>query len=248
MTDDTDNVEEALARFDPPTGLLMPQVAADKARHPLHSPFAFWYVKRVHGARAQENYERNIRRLAVVSDLESFWAVYNHLVRPNELSNSSDYSFFRAHIKPMWEDPANKAGGKFMLRLRKGFASRYWEDLLFAALGEQLGVGDRLCGVSVSVRYNEDILSVWHKDANDAEVSCSLFFVCFFFVCVLLFGLLQISICCFILERNKRKETKTNTVVKNRKNCKPQEANQFILFNILFLFYYFILLSFRMCF
>ena len=170
-----------MARFDPVCGRLEPIVAADKVRHPLHTPFAFWYVKRVHGARAQENYERNIRRLACVADVESFWAVYNHLVRPNELSNSSDYSFFRSHIKPMWEDPANKAGGKFMLRLRKGFASRYWEDLLFAVIGEQLGVGDELCGVSVSVRYNEDILSVWHRNAQDHEASVFAFVLLFFY-------------------------------------------------------------------
>ena len=27
----------------------------------------------------------------------------------------------------MWEDPANRQGGKWMIRLRKGIASRYWE-------------------------------------------------------------------------------------------------------------------------
>ena len=132
-------------------------------------------MKRVHGARAQENYERNIRRLASVESVEAFWAVYNHLVRPNELASSSDYHFFREHIKPMWEDPANKAGGKFMLRMRKGLASRYWEDLLLAFIGEQFGVGDELCGIGVSIRYNEDVISVWHRDAADAEAKKTIY-------------------------------------------------------------------------
>lgn len=30
----------------------------------------------------------------------------------------------------MWEDSANRRGGKWMVRLRKGIASRYWEDLV----------------------------------------------------------------------------------------------------------------------
>jgi translation initiation factor 4E len=89
------------------------------------------------------------------------------LVRPNDLSNANDYHFFRAGIKPMWEDPANKRGGKFSVRLRKGFASLYWESLLFAVIGEQFGVGSELCGIGVSLRYNEDILSVWNATADD---------------------------------------------------------------------------------
>jgi translation initiation factor 4E len=69
----------------------------------------------------------------------------------------------------MWEDERNRQGGKFSIRLRKGLASRYWEDLLLAVIGEQLEVGDEICGVGVSMRYNEDILSVWNKTASDAE-------------------------------------------------------------------------------
>jgi hypothetical protein len=97
------------------------------------------------------------------------------LIRPNELSNSNDYHVFRAGIKPTWEDPANKRGGKFTVRLRKGFASRYWEDLLLAVLGEQFGVGTELCGIGVSMRYNEDILSVWNATADDHEAKKTIY-------------------------------------------------------------------------
>lgn len=41
-----------------------------------------------------------------------------------------DYHLFKSGIKPMWEDSANRRGGKWMVRLRKGIASRYWEDLV----------------------------------------------------------------------------------------------------------------------
>lgn len=91
------------------------------------------------------------------------------------MSNSNDYHVFRAGIKPTWEDPANKRGGKFTVRLRKGFASRYWEDLLLAVLGEQFGVGTELCGIGVSMRYNEDILSVWNATADDHEAKKTIY-------------------------------------------------------------------------
>lgn len=62
--------------------------------------------------------------------MQDFWKIYNHLVRPNDLPNTMDYHLFKTGIKPMWEDPANRRGGKWMVRLRKGIASRYWEDLV----------------------------------------------------------------------------------------------------------------------
>jgi translation initiation factor 4E len=68
-------------------------------------------------------------------------------------------------------------GGKWILRLRKGLASRYWEDLVLAFVGGQFPAG-HLCGVVVSVRYQEDIISVWDADASDtaarAEVHATL--------------------------------------------------------------------------
>ena len=71
----------------------------------------------------------------------------------------------------MWEDDANKEGGKWIVRLRKGFATRCWENLVLAMLGEQFLVGGEICGAVVSVRYHtEDIVSIWNKNANNQGV------------------------------------------------------------------------------
>lgn len=67
----------------------------------------------------------------------------------------------------MWEDEANKNGGKWIIRLRKGLASRFRENIILAMLGEQFMVGEEICGVVVSIRFQEDILSIWNKTAND---------------------------------------------------------------------------------
>ena len=49
-------------------------------------------------------------------------------------------------VKPTWEDPANKQGGKWMIRLKKGLASSYWEEIVLAIIGEQFDVGNEICG------------------------------------------------------------------------------------------------------
>jgi len=116
-------------------------------------------------------YEHSIKTIATVNTVEEFWRVYDFLVRPNELPTTTDYHFFRSGIKPTWEDPGNVKGGKWIVRLRKGLSSRYWEEILLGMIGGQFaGVPDgEICGAVVSIRYSEDIVSVWNRRADDRE-------------------------------------------------------------------------------
>ncbi|XP_042337680.1 eukaryotic translation initiation factor 4E type 2-like, partial [Plectropomus leopardus] len=64
-------------------------------------------------------------------------------------------------------DESNRSGGKWIIRLRKGLASRFWENIILAMLGEQFMVGEEICGAVVSIRFQEDILSIWNRTSND---------------------------------------------------------------------------------
>ena len=103
--------------------------------------------------------------------------MYNHLRRITDVPFNADYHLFRAGIKPVWEDSNNKAGGKLTVRVRKqGLAPiRYWESLVLGLVGEELdpGLGE-ICGVIASVRANEVVLSIWNKEADNAEVVAEL--------------------------------------------------------------------------
>ncbi|XP_073479089.1 eukaryotic translation initiation factor 4E type 2-like isoform X1 [Aquarana catesbeiana] len=149
------------------TGLL-PEIAIPLGEHPLQYRYTFWYSRRTPSRPASTlNYAENIRPFGTVATVEQFWRVYSHLVRPGDLSGYSDFHLFKEGIKPMWEDEANKNGGKWIIRLRKGLASRFWENIILAMVGEQFMVGEEICGVVVSIRFQEDILSIWNKTAND---------------------------------------------------------------------------------
>ncbi|KAK2538487.1 hypothetical protein Q9233_002347 [Columba guinea] len=106
--------------------------------------------------------------------VEQFWRFYSHMVRPGDLTGHSDFHLFKEGIKPMWEDDANKNGGKWIIRLRKGLASRCWENLILAMLGEQFMVGEEICGAVVSVRFQEDIISIWNKTASDQATTARI--------------------------------------------------------------------------
>uniref|UniRef100_A0A8D3BST4 Eukaryotic translation initiation factor 4E family member 2 n=1 Tax=Scophthalmus maximus TaxID=52904 RepID=A0A8D3BST4_SCOMX len=117
-----------------------------------------------------EDREQNASRRKV----EQFWRFYSHMIRPGDLTGHSDFHLFKEGIKPMWEDDANKMGGKWIIRLRKGLASRCWENLILAMLGEQFMVGEEICGAVVSVRFQEDIISIWNKTASDQSTTARI--------------------------------------------------------------------------
>ena len=162
--------------------------------HSLSYPWTFTYFKKV----AIKSYEENTYTLGTTSTVEDFWRLYVHLRRPvDERPTVCDYHVFREGIRPMWEDEANVNGGKWIVRLKKGLAARYWEEAvraktlrrssepppprsalpvptsapqLLAVLGGQFRVGDEICGCVLSVRYQEDILSVWNRSADSRKV------------------------------------------------------------------------------
>jgi translation initiation factor 4E len=141
---------------------------AGPGEHALKSTWIVWYRP---PTPKYSDYEKSTVPLASISSVESFWAVYSHLKRPSLLPTVSDYHIFKKGIRPVWEDEANKRGGKWIVRLKKGVADRYWEDLLLALVGDQFAeAGDEVCGAVLSVRGGEDVLSVWTKNDGGRNI------------------------------------------------------------------------------
>lgn len=142
--------------------------------HPLKNTWVVWY--RSPGNKFQD-YEKSTHKIAHFGTVEEFWAVYSHLRRPSSLPHVSDYHLFKKGIRPVWEDQENRKGGKWNIRLKKGVANRYWEDLMLAIVGDQFGdAGEDLCGAVLSVRGNEDVLSVWTRTEDGStclKIKCA---------------------------------------------------------------------------
>ncbi|KAF3149888.1 hypothetical protein TWF569_004808 [Orbilia oligospora] len=130
-------------------------------RSPLRHTWVVWY--RAPGTKFQD-YEKSTQKIAAFSTVEEFWMIYSHLRKPRSLPHVSDYHLFKQGIRPVWEDHENRKGGKWIIRLKKGVSTRYWEDLVLAIIGDQFGeVGEDVCGAVLSIRNAEDVLSVWTK-------------------------------------------------------------------------------------
>mmetsp|Transcript_13002 Transcript_13002/g.19609 ORF Transcript_13002/g.19609 Transcript_13002/m.19609 type:complete len:403 (+) Transcript_13002:54-1262(+) len=138
-----------------------------KTQTQIQNRYCFWCHRR--GGKSLNNYQDGMKQVCSFQTVEHFWRIYNHLIRPNDFKTTTDYQLFKNGITPTWEDAQNERGGKWMVRLKKGLASRYWEELILAIIGEQFDVGHEICGAVVSIRHNEDIISVWNKNAENTE-------------------------------------------------------------------------------
>ncbi|XP_031333655.1 eukaryotic translation initiation factor 4E type 2 isoform X1 [Photinus pyralis] len=147
--------------------------------HRLQHPYCLWFSKRQTLVRnpqvqATEGYGQSLRLVGQVATVEQWWGLYIHVVRLHDLPQHTDLHLFKKGIRPMWEDPANSKGGKWVIRLRKGQVGRAWENLCMAMLGEQFVTGNEICGVVVSIRYQEDQLSIWNRTASDQATTARI--------------------------------------------------------------------------
>ncbi|GAB1518362.1 hypothetical protein RhiTH_001421 [Rhizoctonia solani] len=142
------------------------------AVHPLKSTWVIWFHQRQNRTpQTLINYEEGIKRVTAFSSVESFWSIFTHLNPPSNLQPTTDYLIFHSGVqRPVWEDPMNVKGGKWSIRLRKGVADRLWEDLILALIGDQFEDEDEVCGCVLSVRIQEDIISIWNKDESNSQV------------------------------------------------------------------------------
>ncbi|CAH1113723.1 unnamed protein product [Psylliodes chrysocephalus] len=138
-------------------------------KHPLQSAWTLWYYE---NDRTQ-TWEKNQKEISSFQTVEDFWSLYNHIKPSSELRQGSDYSLFKKGIMPMWEDKANKRGGRWLLSLEKkqrnNDLDRYWLDIILCLIGEAFENSDEVCGAVVNIRHKGDKIAVWTADAQNGN-------------------------------------------------------------------------------
>ncbi|OAX36369.1 translation initiation factor eIF4e [Rhizopogon vinicolor AM-OR11-026] len=117
------------------------------------------------------DYEAGLTLIGEFDTVESFCRYFNWLKPPSKLERNSNYHIFKSGIKPMWEDPANSNGGKWVLTMKNNpiLLDRCWTWLAMALVGEELEDGDEICGAVVSLRSKVDRIQVWTRSKDDVE-------------------------------------------------------------------------------
>jgi len=139
-------------------------------KHPLQNSWTLWFFKNDKG----RNWEENQKPIITVSTVEDFWSLYNNVVVASRLPPGSDYSLFKEGISPDWEDPRNKAGGRWIINMGKGRRAEYldtsWLEIMLYLVGEQADKhAYQVNGAVVNVRAKGDKLGVWVADASKPD-------------------------------------------------------------------------------
>jgi len=146
---------------------LVPDVLV---KHPLQNSWAFWYFKHEKG----RDWQLSQKIVATFDTVEDFWAVFNHIQPASKIQTGCDYSVFKDGIKPMWEDSANKKGGRWVINLDKQRRSleldQFWLETLLCLIGEAFeDLSDEICGAVINLRPKGDKLGLWTADATHGE-------------------------------------------------------------------------------
>ncbi|KAG0285767.1 hypothetical protein BGZ96_010035 [Linnemannia gamsii] len=146
---------------------------ADK--HPLQHPWTLYYDTTAGYNRQGSSlhiYENGLRDMGTFTTVELFARYFNWIEKPHKIENSANYHLFKDGIKPMWEDPANASGGRWIVTLltkNPALLDRCWMELAYALVGEQLDLGDDICGAVLSRRTKADRLAVWVRDKDNVD-------------------------------------------------------------------------------
>jgi translation initiation factor 4E len=154
-----------------------PVIGKEEGDHPLQTGWAFWYDKkqRYDPNKDPTEYKGHLHKIGAFNTVEGFWKLYCYLKRPSTLDLNVNLYLFRdgAGNIPMWEAYPN--GGCWILKVKKrkdtdaSVLGKMWQELVVGAIGECFEEPN-VVGVSVCIRKNEDLLSVWNADNRNDEI------------------------------------------------------------------------------
>ncbi|XP_050541690.1 eukaryotic translation initiation factor 4E-1B-like [Daktulosphaira vitifoliae] len=136
--------------------------------HLLRDSWKLWYWKI--NSDESLNWIENLNGLCEFDNVEKFWSIFNNIRMPSKLKIGCDYSVFKTNIKPMWEDKANKNGGRWLIK-DNGLLDHYWMDLLMSMVGGMYEpYNDHVCGVVYNKRHLNK-LSIWISTCETSVVN-----------------------------------------------------------------------------
>ena len=95
----------------------------------------------------------------------------NNITPASELAQKSDYHLFKEGVRPEWEDPQNKHGGRWSYTFKGSKANdETWLNIMLAAIGEMLEdeTDNEVMGVVVNIRKAFWRVGLWSRTAGQA--------------------------------------------------------------------------------
>ncbi|CAH2992389.1 unnamed protein product [Chilo suppressalis] len=142
----------------------------EQIKHPLENTWTVWFY-----TNTSQKWNENLVNITSFDTVEDFWCLFHHMKLPSELQHGQEYSIFKGGVRPMWEDAANKKGGRLLIPVdRKNYeeVNKIWLDTILLMIGENFNDLNRIIrGVVVNIRPKTDRtkVGVWLADKNKKD-------------------------------------------------------------------------------
>jgi len=149
-----------------PVGDAAPVEESSSGETALHNTWTIWYDNPKQAAPGT-TWKENLKNVGSFNTAERFWRIFNNIKPPSNLSIGSNFHIFKKNVEPMWEDPMNAKGGKWVLTVprketKAGRLDEWWLHTVLALIGETMDEnGDVVCGCVVSLRKGNDRIALW---------------------------------------------------------------------------------------
>jgi len=141
----------------------------------LENSWSFWFDRYLGPGLTVEEYASSLCNLGSFHSIQNFWRWVNNLPPTCKLGPRTSYHVMKQNVRPLWEDDENVNGGTFTFKVSKAESDAVWLRVLLAIVGEQfsavLDESDDICGASVSIRKDENIINIWHKNTYAIDKS-----------------------------------------------------------------------------
>ncbi|TRY63686.1 hypothetical protein TCAL_13131 [Tigriopus californicus] len=138
-------------------------------KHPLNHCWVFW-SNSLHDS---SDWSSNLVSHLEFDTIEDFWSVYHYIILPAvtfPTGRKIDYSIFIKGINPTWEDPLNKAGGRWLVTGSSNLIVTPWLDSLLFLIGEtNFNLSAMIHGCVLSLRPKNAKVALWIHSALKSD-------------------------------------------------------------------------------
>eukprot|EP00906_Rhabdomonas_costata_P015175 RCo021812 len=142
-------------------------------QHELEHEWTFWFDSVYRPSDVP--FSEALEELGSFSTIEGFWSFWNHL-NVGQLKDNCNLRMFRRGTKPLWEDPMNRKGGRWVAKnLPCAERRRLWSYTVMAVIGENLEddtLRESVCGVVLSTRKEGDTIQLWTDGGYQYRERC----------------------------------------------------------------------------
>ena len=88
---------------------------------------------------------------------------------PEKMIKNCMLFIMREGIHPLWEDPKNKNGGCFSLKISNKNVCEVWKQITYSTVGETISKSKKLCvnGCTISPKKNFCIIKIWTSSCDE---------------------------------------------------------------------------------